>query len=1195
MPHAGLQARRACQILAHDKVGSGYLVSGNLVLTARHVVCGADQVTARFVDESSKIRQVTGQVAWADGDSEGLDLAVVRLTESFADVAPVAYGRLTRRAEYEAVGFPLWKRRETSPGMYYREAHHAEGRITPFSNMRSGTLELTVDEPAPNQRQSPWEGMSGAVVFADGLLVGVVCEHHRDEGLKHLTARPVEHWYSLDDRQHLAELCRLLGLPEASALTQVGQIPVSLDAPRGLPRDISSFTGRTGEFERLVSMLDGTGGVVLAVHAVGGMAGVGKTAFATYAAHRLADRFVDGQMFLELHGHTPGQAPLSVSAALDVLLAYDRVSPAELPETVEGKQLLWRTRTAGRRMLLVLDDAVDVDQVAPLLPASPRTLVLVTSRRRLIGLGGAVPLSLDVLYPDQAAELLVRTAARADLDVSDPDIQVLAALCGHLPLALTLIGALLADSSAADLVDDFDKADSRLEVLDTAERVMATALELSRRDLTSDEQQLFALLGVHPGTEYEAGAAAALLDVGIGAARRLLARMEEHRLLEGTATRGRYRMHDLTREYARSLAITAEANDIQKALDRLYGYYQLTNVADKATAAHNGRQPLDHELRRTWARTERDNLLACIRQADRHHRPHNVIALTAAIAPALEADGPWNQAITLHAHATALAKTTDTAALAAALNNLGCVQRRNGQHGDAIGSHTRALKLYEKLDDLHGQADTQTKLGRAVYQAGDRSGAIRVYARALQSCRELGDRGGQATALHDLGNMRSWSDDYVGAAEHYQQALELYREIGDRRGQATALNDLGSIQRLTGDYVEAAEYLQQALELGRQLGERRDQADTLNELGIVQRLTGDYAEAAERHRQAFELYGQLDDRFGQARVLHDLGHLRRMTGEYAEAAAHYQQTLELCRRLGYREGQVGALVGLGSLRRRSGDYVEAAKHLQRALELCQQLPDRYNPAVALDELGDIRFATGDYVEAAENYQQALELFREIGDRRGQASALNRLGDVCYETRYFSEAFERHQQALELYRQLDNRDGQASALNGLGNARAMTGACAEAVEYQKRALELYRQLDNRLGQADTLNYLGAALARLRNGDCAEADNCQYRALELYRQLDNREGQARALNELGVVRHRRGDYAEAVEYHQQALELYIQLDNQLGQAGTLNKLGECRRSEGHTGQAAVLFRQALEIYRALGLPHAEKVAGRLASLG
>lgn len=912
-----MDASRAVQIVTIDGAGrrwfaSGYLVAADLVLTADHAVRDRDlaasmrflDVSVRFVDAPGRTRDVPAEVVFAD-PNPWADVAVLRLNKAEPAVNPVAFGYPGGPMTCQAVGFPRFKlnddhRAATALGGpdsrgLYRDSHHAIGSVTPNSNRYAGTLELTVRAPDrdPGPDHSPWEGMSGAAVFADDVLIGVVAEHHRREGLSRLTASAVRQWRDLLDAPSWQKLDNLLGL-SGGRLCVAGDPAVSSGVVRALPRDIPAFTGRADELARLESTLNDAGGGVLAVHAVDGMAGVGKSAFAIHAAHHLADRFPDGHMFLALRGHTPGQTPLSVPAALDALLAYDGLSPAMLPETVEGKQALWRTRTAGRQQLLVLDDAIDADQVTPLLPADPRTLVLVTSRRRLIGLDGAVPLSLDVLDPMQAAALLVLTAARPDLDASDADIQMLADLCGYLPLALTLIGALLAHHrtwAAADLIADFRQADNRLKVLDSAGRSVAAALRLSYRDLDPEEQQLFVLLGAHPGTEYDTPAAASLLDTDASTAQRLLTGLEEHRLLLETAIRGRYRMHDLTREHAAALATESGPDHTGAALQRLYEHYQNPSLDD--THSRTTLQRSDRERMLAWARTERANLLACIRQADRHHHDQTVIALTIAVARPLEADGSWDDAISLHSRAASLARNTEDVGLAKSLNNLGRVQRLNGHYEAAIRNHARALELYERLRDRRGEAETLIFQGWAIYVTDDYLDAGLLYERALDLYRQLDDHLGEADALDNLGRIRRAGGDDVGALPYHSDALELYRQVGDRIGQANALNSRGRAQLMVGDHAGARQDQSDALELYELLDNCHGQANALNDLGKVLLTTGDFTAAIDSHTRALALYRQLEHRLGQADALYNLSRSRSMADDYAGAGLDQAYALEL--------------------------------------------------------------------------------------------------------------------------------------------------------------------------------------------------------------------------------------------------------------------------------------------------------------
>ena len=318
-------------------------------------------------------------------------------------------------------------------------------------------------------------------------------------------------------------------------------------ATRALPRDVASFTGRQRELEQLAEAAAGAGGVV-GIHAIGGMAGVGKTAFAVHAAHRLADRFPGGQIFLPLHGHTPGQQPVDPEDALASLLLTAGVPAGQIPPGLAARMALWRDRLAGRQLLLVLDDAASSEQVLPLLPGAGASLVLVTSRRHLSALADATAVSLDTLPAGQAAALLVRLAGRPGLRAGDPGVGELTGLCGYLPLAIGMVARQLHHHpawSAAGRAAELAAAAGRLELMATENLSVAAAFDLSYADLTGDQQRLFRRLGLHPGAEFDDYAAAALDGIDLAAARRGLEGLYDQYLLAEPAA-GRYRMHDLS-------------------------------------------------------------------------------------------------------------------------------------------------------------------------------------------------------------------------------------------------------------------------------------------------------------------------------------------------------------------------------------------------------------------------------------------------------------------------------------------------------------------------------------------------------------------------------------------------------------------------------------------------------------------------
>src|SRR5580698_4865925 len=326
-------------------------------------------------------------------------------------------------------------------------------------------------------------------------------------------------------------------------------------APRTLPRDVASFTGRQHELAELADAAAGTGGVV-SIHAIGGMAGIGKTAFAVHAAHRLAGRFPAGQIFLPLHAPTPGQQPVDPADALASLLLTIGVPAGQIPADLAARTGLWRDRLAGRQLLLVLDDAASSEQVRPLLPGGGGSLVLVTSRRHLSALDDVTAISLDVLPPGEAVALLVRLAGRAGLSADDPALAKITRLCGYLPLAIGMVARQLRHHpawSAAGRAAELGAAVDRLELIATENLSMAAAFDLSYATLASDQQHLFRRLGLHPGADIDVYAAAALHGTGLAAARRGLEGLYDQHLLTEPA-HGRYRMNDLIREYAGALA-----------------------------------------------------------------------------------------------------------------------------------------------------------------------------------------------------------------------------------------------------------------------------------------------------------------------------------------------------------------------------------------------------------------------------------------------------------------------------------------------------------------------------------------------------------------------------------------------------------------------------------------------------------------
>jgi DNA-binding SARP family transcriptional activator len=784
-------------------------------------------------------------------------------------------------------------------------------------------------------------------------------------------------------------------LSEPTAATATTPSPV----PRQLPGAPRWFIGRRTELDTLLRHCDhlpsavSAGGVVV-ISAIDGMAGVGKTALALHAAHRLAERFTDGQLFIDLRGHTQGHQPRSAAEALEWILLALGVPPQRIPQDADERAALYRQRLAGTRTLIVLDNAANEAQIRPLLPGDAGCLVLVTSRRRLKGLDDASTLSLDVLPQADAVALLRSVATRGHEDelMPDPLLAEIADLCGRLPLALRIAAALLRHRPAwspehlAALLRDQHQ---RLGTLFDGDRNLTAVFDLSYQNLGATHQRLFRRLGLLPGPDVDAYAAAALADTHPSTATGLLEVLVDHNLLM-QHTPGRYWMHDLLRLYARTLADRDPAHSRDSALERLLNYYQHTAIrADDLVTRFPWSVPTgpastdepdlaDADAAWTWLRTERPNLLAALNHTGVHALPERTIALTAGLATLLRTDGTWSQAITLHTAAVAIARDLgDRTHQAHALIQLGEVRGATGDYPGAERDLHEALNLFRDLGVRRGQAQALTLLGHRHGLAGDYPGARRDLQEAVGLYRSLDDRRGQSHALTLLGQGRGLAGDYPGAARDLQEALGLCRGRGDRRGQAYCLVELAYVRQATGDYPGAVRDLHEALGMCGDLDDPRAQANALTLLGDVRRLTGDYPGATRDLREALELYERLGDRLGQANVRTLRARVRGATGDHQGAIPELRAAVDLFRRIGARGNETWALNHYAAVVAATGDHLQALTLYRDALLLARETHQPDDEARALEGLGECHLNSGDTEAGVVHLKQSLDAFQRI--------------------------------------------------------------------------------------------------------------------------------------------------------------------------------------------------------------------------
>lgn len=612
--------------------------------------------------------------------------------------------------------------------------------------------------------------------------------------------------------------------PEAAA---------ALSVPAELPATPAHFVGRDDELGRLDLAAISTEPDAARIAVVTGMGGVGKSALALRWAHRVAERFPDGQLFVNLRGYDPVE-PVDPTDALAGFLRSLGVSAADIPLDLSGRAARYRTLLSGRRMLIVLDNARDAEQVRPLLPGGPLCMVVVTSRDVLAGTvstEGAVRIPVEPLLTADSTALLHRLVGDR-VDATPESAESLASGCGGLPLAIRIaadVAARRADLPLSELIEDLRDERLRLEVLDTgdARTAMRSVFSWSYRLLSPDGARLFRLFSLPHGPDLSTDAVACLAGLTDARCRRLLAELTRSHMLTETTT-DRYAMHDVLRAYAAELAHEVERGPdrgaaVKRFLDRCVG---TAAVADRTlhpkrlntvTVVAGPPDPgfadrIDSpEAAQRWFDQERSTLLAAVPLAVTHGHADHAWQLPWAMATYLDRGGYWHEWAA--ASAMALEVTTDPAAQAQLRDMLAKAARPLGLLDTALEHYRHALELLEGLGDQFGQAVVHSNLVGVNAEAGRIRQGVEHGRLALALFRDLGNVGGQANALNNLAMGHYLLGEYAQALPAGLESLALTRERGDRHAEADVLDTLGRIHRGLGEHDRAIDYYLQALKL----------------------------------------------------------------------------------------------------------------------------------------------------------------------------------------------------------------------------------------------------------------------------------------------------------------------------------------------------------------------------------------------
>ncbi|MEU7484413.1 BTAD domain-containing putative transcriptional regulator [Streptomyces sp. NPDC042319] len=725
-----------------------------------------------------------------------------------------------------------------------------------------------------------------------------------------------------------------------------------------LPGDVAGFAGRTRQLAELDALTSpdphSTAAVICLVT---GTPGVGKTALTVHWAHRVRQAFPDGQLYVNLRGYDPEQ-PMSAGEALARMLAALGLRGQDIPLDVADRSARYRSELAGRRMLVILDNAATPEQIRPLLPGTAGCPTLVTSRDALPGLvalHGAHRIDLDLL-PAEDAHALLHQLIGERVAAEPRAAGVLADRCRRLPLALRLTAELAAarpHQSLAELAAELADRERQLDLLHDDEDPSAdvrAVFSWSYQRLPGEAARAFRLLALHPGPDWNTDATAALTGTTSEQAGLLLDRLARAHLIQPTGPH-RYTMHDLLRAYAAELAATTDPPAARHAaLTRLFDHY-LASATTATTTLHQHREdqrplpthappatpvpPIDGpEAARAWLDAERANLAAVCAHAAGHGWDGHAVELATTLFRYLDTGGHYADGLVIHTHAQRAARHNgDHNGEAYVLTHLGYVYWRQGHFPRAVDHHRRALDLFRQTGNRDGQASALTYLGLVHWRQGHYPRAVDHHDRALGLFRRTGNRYGQAYALLFLGLVHWRLGRYEKAVDEHRRSLDLFEQLGDGNGQAYALTHLGLDHCEQRRHQQAIDHLSRALDLFRRTGNRDGQSYTLTHLGLVHCRQGRYRQAVDQHCRALELARQTGYRACEVEALNGLGEATRASGEPAVARAWHAEALAKAVEIGERFEQARAHEGIAALHHAAGDLQQARRHWEHALHL----------------------------------------------------------------------------------------------------------------------------------------------------------------------------------------------------------------------------------------------------------------------
>lgn len=918
------------------------------------------------------------------------------------------------------------------------------------------------------------------------------------------------------DWEHLAEpwdgTAFLPGRPGIEAqVLPAGQVP----RPAQLPADLPDFTGRQQSLDLLTAWLERSRRTNTMV--IQGLPGVGKTALATHWGHLNAGRFRDGQIMIDLRGQSPSQPPMTTAEALGQILRSLGVG-RQMPASDEAElMLLYRSRLAHRKLLLILDNAADPAQIRALLPGSKDCVVLVTSRTRMAPLratGHADLMDLNVLDPGNAVALLVAILGEDFTDGRDA-LAELARVCSYHPFALRISAAKLAENpglSVASRVQELRRPDRSLS--GDPEEAFRSALDLAYESLTPVLRRAFRHVGLLPGRDFAPSVLAAALGCTLDEAVSALEGLHRAYLVEPQAG-SRYRIHDLVKRLARELGRHAEAG-VREARIRLLDHY--LSVATSADLS--------------WFEGERRSLVSVVRLAEETDSHGIAWQLADAVFEPFRRLRYYENNLEIQQTGLASAQRIgNRLAIARMHGHLGSIHRVIGPSTQAARHIREALELFAELGDREGRARALNDLAEVYGIAGRWEEALERAGEALVLYGQIGDQAGTGDCLHTIARLHLSREQHELALLHAGQALEVREELGDRAGEAQSLIILARVQQHLGESNAALSEGLEALSICDELGEEHARAETLLCLAEIYdslRLPQDAQRDAERALAGYTVTG---DQHGSGRALSALGRIARNGSLYGEALEHYTKALAVQQELRHRQGEAETLGDIGLVHWRLADYLRADDYLRQALAISREIGDRPVEARMLNRLARVRRRQGQPQVAFVFALEALDIVQDTGNRRAEADVQETLAHTYLSLDRVKDALRAARAALAIRDEV--RDNKASALLVIAQSLHAAGRAGEALAPARESAELQYETGTRDRWAAALTTLAMILLDL--GRAAEAGVYAEQARQVHARCGTRRDLGCALRALGLAAKAGGDLEAAVAQHAEAVRI------------------------------------------------------------